>query len=47
MKAEVEIFNKEGQGLEKHTDFMTNLKIKSFKVSWNKKIIKFCFREWK
>ena len=47
MKGQIEIFKNDGEILEEKTDFMTNIKLKSFRKAWGKKILKWCFRQWK
>lgn len=44
MKTENQTFRVEGESFEKRTDYMTNLKLKSFRATWNKKMLKFTFR---
>ena len=46
MKEEVEFFKKEGEIHERKSDWMTNIKIKTFRKEWGRKIIGFAFSRW-
>lgn len=47
MKSENEVFRQEGEIKEKKTDYMTKLKLKSHAKAWGKKMLRFCFKNWK
>ncbi len=47
MRGENEANRREGERLEKKTDFMTGIKLKSFGLTWGKKLLGFAFKYWR
>jgi hypothetical protein len=47
MKNENITFKKEGEILEKKTDLMNNIKLKTFEKQWGKKFLKYLFEGWR
>ena len=47
MSQEVEFFKKEGELHERKSDWMTNIKIKTFRQEWGRKMLGFVFLRWR
>ena len=46
MKEQVDFFKNEGEIYERKSDWMTNIKIKTFRKEWGRKMQGFVFIKW-